>query len=374
MKSSIKKIYVTLILIAVLTSFGTFSVAAYSATSTAQDITLAFIENVLPVDISQYNVTFEKYHETQMPSFLSGGVASELVTYTLESKESVLDVSCMIINNVITYCRVETKKGSVISDRPYAKLSDAAEGFLEKYQTYTGDNLEEMKKSLINVNSTKNMSVTSGNIKLTTRNVKASNLANQTSFSWGLVDQTSFSWVYTVNGADYTKLEITFSNGAFFSMSDNRGLYTIGNTDVNISEEQAINIAMNHIENYSYTMPGEFEISGFNVTEDRTVAELTTSPREFTLYPFWTVMLYLNQTYPGSVYGLLVGIWADSGEVSFCTNQAAGGLLPNADLKTESTKIEENPNQPTIAYMSVATTATIIAIAIVTVVIKKRRK
>ena len=309
-----------------------------------------------------------------MPSFLSGGFDSELVTYTLESEKSVLDVTCMIVNNVLTYCTVEPKKGSVISDRPYANLVDAAEGFLEKYQTYTGDNIREMKKTLTNVDSTKNMSVTSGNIELTTRNEKAPAVVDQTSSSWGVVDQTSFSWVYTINGADYTKLAITYSNGAFYSMSNNRDLYNIGNTDVNISEEQAINIAMDHIESYSYAVPGGVEISDFNVAEDRTVAELTTSPRASTLYPFWTVMLYLNQTYPGSVYGLLVGIWADSGEVSFCNNQAAGGLLPNADLNPESTQLEENPNQPTIAYMSVATAATIIAIAIVTVAIKKRRK
>lgn len=373
MKSSIKKVYSTLILIALLTSFGAFSVA-YATKSTAQDTTLTFIENVLPIDISQYKATFSKYHETEMPSFLSGGFDSELVTYTLESEENVLDVTCMIVNNVITYCTVEPKKGSVISDRPYANLVDAAEGFLDKYQTYTGDNVKEMKKALTNVDSTKNMSTTSGNIKLTTRNEKVPAGMEQTSSSWGVFDQTSFSWVYTVNGACYTKLAITYSNGQFYSMSNNRGLYNIGNTDVNISKEQAINIAMKHIESYSYAMPSGAEISDFKVTEDCTVAELTVSPRESTLYPFWTVMLHLNQTYPGSVYGLLVGIWADSGEVSFCNNQAAGGLLSNDDLNSESAQLEENSNQPTIVYMSVATVVSIIAIAIAIVATKRRRK
>jgi hypothetical protein len=91
----------------------------------------------------------------------------------------------------------------------------------------------------------------------------------------------------------------------------------------NISKEQAIAIAMNYIKNYSYEMPGGIWITNFNVTENRTVAELSPAVRDsYTLYPEWHVEVYVNQTYPGSVHGLQVDVWADSGEVSGCSNIA----------------------------------------------------
>jgi len=220
--------------------------SAYSVESTAQDIALAFIENVLPIDISQYNVTFTKYHKTELPSFLSNGYSSEAVTCTFESEESVFDMHFNFENNVLTFCFVSIYEGSIISDRPYANLIEAVKGFLEKYQTYTGDDLEEMKRMLNYADATKNMTLLSGNIELTVSDVK---MGNGASSSWGIVDHTSFSWVYSINGVDYTKLEITFSNGAFFSMSDNRDLYQIGDTTVNISKEEAISIAIDYAKN-----------------------------------------------------------------------------------------------------------------------------
>lgn len=292
--------------------------SAYSSESTAKEIALAFIENVLPVDISHYNVTFTKYHETELPSFLSNGFSSERVTYTLESEESIIDVICEIENDILTLCMVTPKKGSVISDHEYANLIDAANSFLDKYQTYTGEDLEAIKNTLIDVDPTENMTVTAGDIKLTISNGEV----------WGN-KETSFDWRYVYNGCEYPGIFLVFSNGVFSTLNDGQIIYTIGSTDVNISEEHAITIAMKHITNYSYAMPGSAEISGFNVTEERTEAWLVPSPREpYTLYPLWNVMLYLNQTYPGSVYALLVGIWADTGKVSSCSNQAAGGIIP----------------------------------------------
>jgi len=243
---------------------------AYSVESTAREKALSFIENVLPIDISQYNVTFTKYSETELPAFLPGGAASELVT------------------------------------------------FLDKYQTHTGQDLEAIKNTLTDADPTKNMTVTAGDIKLTISNGGI----------WG-IKETSFDWKHVYNGCEYPSIYLGFSNGVFSTINDGGIIYTIGDTTVNVSQEQAINIAMNHIQNYSYTMPGGVEISDFNVTEERTEAWLVPSPREpYVLYPLWEVMLYLNQTYPGSVYALLVTVWADTGKVSSCNNQAAGGIIP----------------------------------------------
>ena len=313
-----KKSALVLILLLVLVFPILQASKVYSTEATARDKALSFIEDVLPIDISQYNVTFTKYSEIELPSFLSNGYSSERVIDTLESEESIIDVTCEIENDALTLCMVTPKQGSVISDRQYENLIDAANSFLEKYQTYTGEDLEAIKNTLTDVDPTKNMTVTAGDLKLTISNGEI----------WGITE-TFFDWRYVYNGCEYPELSLIFSNGVFSTLSDGGIIYTIGDTTVNISQEQAINIAMDHITTYSYTMPGGVEISGFNVTEERTEAWLVPSPREpYTLYPLWSVKLYLNQTYPGSVYALLVSLWADTGNVSSCSNQAAGGIIP----------------------------------------------
>jgi len=287
---------------------------AYSVESTARQKALSFIENVLPIDVSQYNVTFSKYYTVEILE----GFSSEHVVYNLESEESIINVTCRIENDELTFCMVTPKNGSVISDRQYENLIDAANSFLDKYQTHTGQDLEAIKNTLTDVDPTENMTVTAGDIKLTISNGGI----------WG-IKETLFDWKYVYNGCEYPAIFLGFSNGVFSTLNDGGIIYTIGDTTVNISEEQAINIAMSHIQNYSYTMPGGVEISDFNVTEERTEAWLVPSPREpYTLYPLWEIVLYLNQTYPGSVYALLVSVWADTGKVSSCSNQAAGGIIP----------------------------------------------
>ncbi len=308
---------------------------AYSVESTAQDKALSLIEYVLPIDISQYSITLTKHSNMSELTIFT----QEHVTYTLESEESMFDLHFTIKNGVLTLCFVGIKNGSIISDRPYANLLEAAGCVLEKYQHYTGDNLEEMKRMLNYADATKNMTLISGNLTLTIRNTN-------TPFAG---DQTSFRWRYTFNGVDYTGLELSFSNGAFSSISDNRDIYQIGDTTVNISKEEAISIAMDHVKNYSYDMPGDVTISDFNVTEDRAVAWLTTSPREpYTLYPLWKVMLYLDHRYPGSVFGLSVSLWADSGNVSSCSNAAAATPIPDEPIIVDPYIGQDEPTGLTI--------------------------
>lgn len=292
---------------------------ASSVESSAQDQALALIENVFPIDLSQYNITLTQSNNMSVWTIS----AQEILTYTLESEESVFDINFNFENNIFTFCFVGIQKGSILSDRTYASLTEAAKVFLDKYQKYKGENLATMKRMLNYADETKNMTLISGNLTLTIKSLN-------TEFG----DSTSFSWVYKINGADYTKLAINFRNGVFDGLYDNRDLYKIGSTAVNISKEQAVRIAMDYVKNnYSYDMGGGVTISDFNVTEDRAVAWLGTSPREpYVLYPIWKVMLYLDKRYPGSVIGLLLGLWADSGEVLFCGNQAYATPYPDEPI------------------------------------------
>lgn len=371
MKKISPNICAILLLVTVALSFGVFPVA-HATESTAQDKALAFIENALPIDLT--SVSPSKYAAV---SPIKPEIATqELVTYTLEDAENKIDVICVIENNAVTGCVLYTFNDSISSTPQIGNVIDSAKRFLEKYQTYTEDDLTEMINLLPMIDATKNMTVASqGNVKLTVTNMEF---------------DTIFSWTYTVNGADYTSIKVTYRNGAFYALRDDRSLYTIGNTDVNISKEQATNTALKHIQSYSYTgvtSSGDKEtyvqISGFNVTESSIVAELCTYPKDSsTLYPYWRIQLPLTEFYPGGVWALLVGVWADSGDVFLCQPLAVGGgqndELPIAPTESTSLQpaLQQEPSNPlpTSGYLTIMTVAVIAIIAITTVVLKKRRK
>jgi hypothetical protein len=193
--------------------------------------------------------------------------------------------------------------------------------------------------------------------------------------------------VYTVNGADYTSLQISFhKNGALYTLHDDRAVYSIGDTTVNISHEQAIDIAMKYSETYSYAMPDGSQVSGFNITEDQSTAKLVAYPiHSAELRPYWDVELYLNQTYPGYVHGLTIYVWANSGEVFLCSNIAYGGAeyndadnsgseLPSTSPSSSSDDSASSVDISTAAILAVAAAATVVAIAASALFIKKRNK
>ncbi len=122
-----------------------------------------------------------------------------------------------------------------------------------------------------------------------------------------------FRWAYTYNECDYPAIFVAYRNGVFSAFKDERSVYSIGDTTVNISKKQATDIALDTIKNYSYNMGGGVWISDFGLNGTNTY--LAPAIRNSTyLYPCWTVIAYLDKTYPGSVSAFVVYVWADSGE------------------------------------------------------------
>jgi hypothetical protein len=320
MKESVKVICAALIAVVMIAVFVTFSATsstmpstspspALSAAVTAQDTVLSFIENVLPIDTSRYNTTLKGYHVPSMSSIK--GTTEEDVRYTLESDESVIDVICDVINGNVTYCLISVKNGSIISDRQYADIKDSAVSLVEKYQAFCKIDLSDMISMLSDVDPTVDIEKVSGNMKLTISN-KGFEQGKSTVIS------TVLTCGYVYDGCEYPGLHITFRNGVLYGLGDKSRVFTLGNTTVCVSKEQAIAIAMKYIQNYSYKMPDGTWISDFDVAEHRTDARLVPAANGSVLYPEWQVTLYFTRTYPGSVHGLLVGVWAGSGEVASC--------------------------------------------------------
>jgi hypothetical protein len=295
---------------------------------TVQDQAMDFIENALPVDLSKYHVTFEK----ESALGLSTNEAIHTVRYSLNSDNSTVRVIINIQNNAVLSCTVTEANGSTITDKPYPDLPAAVKGFLEKYQTYSKMDSTQYTAMLDRVDVTKNTTITEGNIKFTVVNTLSGSCL------------TYFEWVYTANGADYTSLKLGFQkDGSLGVLRDDRAVYSIGDTAITISSEQAIDIALKSLPTYSYEMPGHTMVSGFNVTRDKIVTKLDTSPVNLELRPYWDIRMPLNQTCPGSVQGITVFIWAGTGEIISYSNIAFGGADYNDTEDPAAPETTESP-------------------------------
>lgn len=235
-----------------------------------------------------------------------GGVAEEVMQYSLTSSISNLNVNFRFRNNHFSRYELDMIESSPIFTQfqPNDVLQNA-KFILARYKTYSGDAyLTNMSNLLATVNKVNNTVVTQGNMKL------------QITVSGGGV---VFFWMYTEDGIDYQAkgLQMTFQNNVLTSMSDGYFLFTIGSTNLAISQEQAANIAKNYVKTLTWTIEGQ-QVSGFTVVDPPMSLQLVPHPRgnSVSLVPYWYIKMSLAKTYPGDINEVTVGIYADTGQVS----------------------------------------------------------
>jgi hypothetical protein len=172
---------------------------------------------------------------------------------------------------------------------------------------------------LENVDNIESTTVTLNNIKL---EIKVT----------GLLE--SFTWFYISNGIEIKALSILFDDGILWTFREHWSSFTVGSTTINVSEEEAINLALNAAKDISWTVNGE-EISNFTILDDPTRTELNMQARQpLILYPHWRVDLSLDKVYPGGVSSIAVGIWADTGTINYVQELSYGGSIPEFPLWT----------------------------------------
>ena len=378
MKKNLTQKYVLTMItsLIVVTFFGAFS-NTYATECNSANQTMTFIENVLPLDVSKYNVTLVHHSIDDGPPIvgITGDPINrtiESLRYTLDSQESTLRITFQVQNNAVFSCSIYENEGQIIKDRTYNNLTDATKQFLEKYQTYTKEDLSDLINVIDDLDVTKNFTTTIANNKLFISNIYAYE-----------IEQTSIKWTYIEKGAEYTSLQICFQNGNLHSILDNHQVFTIGDTSINISSEQAIKIALDYLPSYAYEMADNTWVSNFNVTEAKITTELSTASINYPeMRPYWYTKLPLNQTYPGSVKSIVTYIWANSGELFYCGTLATGGVDYTEDgAETETTPTTEiETAQPENNSITLDTTyvvglaVAVIGIATVSAVILKKRK
>jgi hypothetical protein len=292
-------------------AYAIFTPGARAAEPTIQEKGVSILSNVAGLDLAKYNVTTEEY---QQDSYFDV-VPEDNVGYTLESDNSKLDVYCTFANGKLHILHVLENEGSPSMTKTCNGASEMAKNFLSDYAAYSGNTLyDELSLMLNGIDAGENSTVARGNVEL---QVNAS------------AECTRFSWRYTFNGvaAGDKCVALGFKNGFLKYFVDTWDLYKVGSTAINLSKEEAVDIAIETAKAFSYNVGSgndTFEVKDFNVTTAKVTqlvfcssigADKTRCDDPLMLFPMWRIGVGLDRFYPGNVYGIYVDIWADTLQV-----------------------------------------------------------
>ncbi len=269
------------------------------------DKVLSFFKNVTKLDTTVYTVSLDDNEVVWRTDI--GGVSEENLKYSLKSNFNNLNIDIRFRNNHFSrYDLHMIESTPMFSQNQPSDVLQNAKFNLGRYKAYSGDDyLTQMSNILDTVTRVENdQELIDGNLKL-----QISTLAGT----------VKFSWMYTDNEIDYqTKgLQMIFQNNILTTMTDGFFLYTVGNTNLAVSREQAIEIAKNHVKTLTYNIEGQ-QVSGFTVADEPISVQLVPHTRgnSVALVPYWYVELSLNQIYAGGRNVVTVGIYADTSKVS----------------------------------------------------------
>jgi hypothetical protein len=269
------------------------------------DKVLSFFNNVTKIDTKTYSVSLDSNEVVWRTDM--GGVSEETLKYSLQSHFNNLNVDLRYRNNHFSrYDLHMIESTPIFSQTQPSDVLQNAKFTLARYKTYSGDDyLTNMSRMLDSVSQIENgKEVYDGNIKL------------QIFSSAGTV---LFAWMYTENGIDYQtkEFQMIFENNILTTMSDGYFLYTVGNTNLAVSQDQAINIAKNYVKTLTYNIEGQ-QVSGFTVLDTPVSVQLVPHTRgaSVALVPYWYIELKLTQIYAGGKDIVTVGIYADTSKVA----------------------------------------------------------
>jgi len=323
----------SLLLISCLYSF--LSTPVYAAEPDIQDKTMAILNDVIGINTEEYATRLNSQFDSQYFSLPQKEVDINLASY-----DGGLRVSCSFVSNNLRRIYLSDFEGKFSVEQSAADTGEMAKVLLERYQNYVGDSFYgELASMLDDVDVAKNITKSAGNIRFEVNN-----------FDQTIVD---FVWRYTdENGivARSKSVSLSYDRGQLKGFSNNWPFYKVAGTP-KISGEEATAIAIEACKNYSYevsTENGTLTVTGFEIASEslgHEVLSYLNNPNQslarggdpFTLYPSWYVPIGFNQSYPGSVTGITVTIWADTGEISSTNKMVVNFASATSADEEEST-------------------------------------
>ncbi len=296
----------------------------------SQKTVISFLSDVVHIDVSQYVANPISYSVDYPKAY--GELPHSVGLLRLSSVNSEIDVDYTTINGSLVSCGLTINKGTPLLTVKLSDIQDKTQDFLSRYQEFAqAPYVEPVINMITSLDLTKNTSSTSDNVKLTVTN--EDNL-------------TIVKAYYTADGADFPQksIGVTFKNGIFYDFGNGWNLYKIGSEGLQISREQAIEIALMQAKNYTFQVSqgtDNYSTVNFTIDESKTVTTLSAGPREpLTLYPVWNIQLYFDKLYY-NYYGIQAVIWADTGQIDFFNPTGMGGGFPTIN---ETTAVTNTPS------------------------------
>ena len=337
-RMNLKKMKVALALVLTAVLVGAQTHVVFPAELAGRDKALSFIRDVIQLDETKYNMTLARYNYHMEE-------VEERIKYSFDSENSKLDVNSVFINNTLWYCTLDEGEGyvgSALYAQPLpGNVLDAAKNLLQRYQAFSGASYLQAMLDLLNtVDKASELTKTVGNVTLEIKTF----------------DHIQFSWFYTFEGGIVTKTKRVAvgltQDGGFSVLADTWNKYSIGNTSVKLTREEAITIALKRVESYSYKVGyadgtiGEVNTQVSNIDLNSTKAELYMYKKESsTLYPAWRIQFDFNTWGPANTYGILVQIDAATGEVFYCQNLGVGGPPQTGPTDFSTMEPSQTPQQ-----------------------------
>jgi hypothetical protein len=328
------------------------------------------IAEIMGLDTSKYNTKIDLYRQDLYWDILP----QENIDLTFESDKNTLRIMYAYINGNLRAVLTDNVEGKPITTQPQTNTLEITKTFLNNYQPLTDTNYTKMLSMLDDITSNKNTTKISENTKLQVTYTK---------------DTADFRWTYIDNEveASIKCVALYFEQGFLKYFVDTWNIFNVGSNSVNLSEAEAIEIAMNRAKDYTYSvcLGGDddnlLEVTDFNITwvieaklDFGNYAEIETARggNPFTLYPGWHIKLSLDDVYPGNVYGLDVTIWADTKEVSdIRTLSWLGASIPDDDA-ANNTKPNNGYVLPQFTWIAIPVVIGIVFTSLLLVVKQKK--
>ncbi len=259
---------------------------------------MGFLNNVIQLDLTKYDTELLS-NKVENPSELNG-LTEQTLTYSLASSDSKMTIVFVFYNDTLSKYQLSLTSGLPIYDgsQPFIVL-DSAKWLIQKMSSFENEPyIEDMNYTLYQVNLADSYQLTVDNLKF--------NLSTS-----GAI--TEMQWYYTENQVDFPAkgFRLTFKDLVLTELDDSYFLYKIGNTNVNIDQAAAIQIAKSAIKDYS--LP---QINGYTI-QDATAVFDPAPPKDqpLTLVPRWQITLYLgNLPVNTNINRIAVTVWADTGK------------------------------------------------------------
>jgi hypothetical protein len=315
---------------------------------------ISFMTDVLDLDLRNYSI------QVKVSNVDNNKLFDAIVKHNFISADSKVDVISLFRNNKVIWCMLYPIEGlpEFVQVSP-AKSLDAAKGVLDKLEQYSSKIYLPTMRSMIDtvtdqINNSKVVDEIKQNISFT-------------------ADSEIYQWSDNSNGIEnsHKTLIITFRKGNFEFFCDNYEMYKIGNTNVEILQDQAVQIAkQNAID--KYTDSGNQTFPDFKILDKSAKISLSMQDRgNYTLYPLWDILLPLDEMY-GAVSAIQVLVWADSGEIPFVAAVGNYGVVPSNQISsTVSTTLSESSSE---LYDSVLSVLIVAIVVVAGCLLYKRRR